>query len=183
MYRCPDKLLAAQEKLIDFAIGFAIMAAQASGNPRIFIPLHRGADGFMSIKQFEEFYWPNLKKMILALVDAGCAPMPFFEGDYAQRLEYLRELPGGKVLCWFDRTDMFKAKEVLGDKLCIAGGMPVSILGSGSVEQVKTLTKQLIDGPGKGGGYIMTANTVLDEAEPELVKAWMDTTKEYGVYE
>lgn len=182
MRRCPDKLLAAQEKLLPFTIDLAIGAAKASGNPRVFIPLHRGADGFMSVKQFEEFYWPGLKKMILALVDAGLAPMPFFEGRYEQRLQYLRELPGGKVLCWFDRTDMMKAKEVLGDKLCIAGGMPVSLLETGTVEQVVALTKQLIDGPGKDGGFIMTANTVLDEADPVLVKAWMDTTKEYGKY-
>ncbi len=182
MYRCPDKFLAAQEKLLDFTIGLAIMGAKTSGNPRIFIPLHRGADGFMSIKQFEQFYWPFLKKMVDDMVAAGCVPMPFFEGQYEQRLEYLREFPAGKVLCWFDRTDIFKAKEVLGDKLCIAGGMPVSILGSGSKEQVRTLTRQLIDGAGKGGGYIMTANTVLDEANPALVKTWIDTTKEYGVY-
>ena len=182
MRRCPEKLIAAQEKLLPLSINSAIGAAQASGNPRIFIPLHRGADGFMSVKQFEEFYWPFLKQMILALVDAGLAPMPFFEGRYDQRLEYLRELPAGKVLCWFDRTDMKQAKEVLGDKLCIAGGMPVSILETGTVDQVKTLTKQLIDIAGKDGGYIMTANTVLDEADPVLVKAWMDTTKEYGVY-
>jgi hypothetical protein len=182
MYRCPEKFLAAQEKLLDFTIGLAIMGAKMSGNPRIFIPLHRGADGFMSVKQFEQFYWPNLKKMVIDLVDAGCVPMPFFEGQYDQRLEYLREFPGGKVLCWFDRTDIFKAKEILGDKLCIAGGMPVSILGSGTQEQVITLTKQLIDKVGKGGGYIMTANTVLDEANPALVKTWIDMTKEYGVY-
>lgn len=182
MRRCPDKLLAAQEKLLPFAIAGAAGAAKASGNPRIFIPLHRGADGFMSVKQFEEFYWPNLKKLILALVDEGLAPMPFFEGRYNQRLEFLQELPAGKVLCWFDRTDMSKAKEMLGDKLCIAGGMPVSLLESGSVEEVRALTKQLIETAGKGGGYIMTANTVLDEANPLLVKAWMDATKEYGQY-
>lgn len=180
--RCPEKLVAAQEKLLPLTIESAIGAAKATGNPRIFIPLHRGADGFMSVKQFEEVYWPCLKKLIVALADAGLAPMPFFEGRYDQRLEYLRELPGGKVLCWFDRTDMHKVKEVLGDKLCVAGGMPASLLETGTVEQVTTLTKQLIDGPGKGGGYIMTANTVLDEADPVLVKAWMDTTKEYGRY-
>jgi len=182
IHRCPDKLMAAQEKILPWSIDLAIGAAKMSGNPRIFIPLHRGADGFMSIKQFETFYWPFLKKQILALVDAGLTPMPFFEGHYDQRLEHLRELPAGKVLCWFDRTDMFRAKEVLGDKLCIAGGMLVSILEFGTIEQVKTLTRQLIEGPGKAGGFIMTANTVLDECDPVLVKTWIDATREYGKY-
>lgn len=180
--RCPDKLIAAQEKLLHFAIDLAVSGAKASGNPRVFIPLHRGADGFMSVKQFEELYWPCLKKLIVTLADAGLTPLPFFEGWYDKRLEYLRELPAGKVLCWFDRTSIFRAKEILGDKLCIAGGMPVSLLESGTIDEVKALTKQLIEGPGQGGGYIMCANTVLDETNPVLVKAWMDATKEYGKY-
>jgi hypothetical protein len=28
----------------------------------------------------------------------------------------------------------------------------------------------------------MSANTVIDDANPELVKIWGDFTKEYGVY-
>ncbi len=182
MYRCPEKLLAAQEKLLPFIIEMTIGKAHMSKNPRVVIPLHRGADGFMSIKQFEKFYWPGLKKLIFALVDAGLTPIPFFEGSYDQRLEYLREFPKGKVLCWFDRTDLFKAKEVIGDVLCIAGNLPISILQIGTKDQIKEYTKKLIDVVGKDGGYIMGSNAPLDTANPELVKVWMDHTKEYGVY-
>jgi len=182
MYRCPDKLIAAQQKLLPFLIGMAVGGARISGNPRIFIPLHRGADGFMSPKQFEQFYWPGLKTLIMELIEAGFTPIPFFEGTYNQRLEYLRELPKGKVVGCFDRSDLFKVKEVLGDMMCIAGDMPVSLLQSGTPEQIKAYTKKLIDGVGKGGGYIMAVNSTLDDTEPELVKVWMDYTKEYGVY-
>ena len=63
-----------------------------------FIPLHRGSDGFMSLKQFEKFYWPQLKEMIERLVDAGITPSVYYEGVWDQRLEYLAELPKGKTL-------------------------------------------------------------------------------------
>ena len=182
MYRRPDKLLAAQEKLLPMLIGAAIANAQMSGNPRVFIPLHRGADGFMSPQQFETFYWPGLKALLVALIEAGLTPCPFFEGTYTQRLEYLRELPPGKILGMFDRTDLVKAKQVLGDVMCIAGDMPLSLLQTGTPEQVRAYSKRLIDDVGKGGGFIMSANTVLDEADPGLVKVWSDFTKEYGVY-
>jgi uroporphyrinogen-III decarboxylase len=66
--------------------------------------------------------------------------------------------------------------------MCIAGDMPVSLLQSGTPEQVKAYTKKLIDEVGKGGGYIMTSNTALDDTRPDLVKVWMDYSKEYGVY-
>jgi hypothetical protein len=41
----------------------------------------------------------------------------------------------------------------------------------------------LIDVVGKDGGFMMGSNTVLDSAEPELVKVWVDFTREYGVYQ
>ena len=45
------------------------------------------------------------KKMILALIDAVLTPMPFFEGDYTPHLEFLAELPSGKVVGHFDIVD------------------------------------------------------------------------------
>ena len=36
----------------------------------------------MSNEQFARFYWPSLKTLLVALIDAGVTPMPFFEGDY-----------------------------------------------------------------------------------------------------
>jgi len=182
MYRQPDKLLEAQSKILPLMIGTAISGAQMSGNPRIFIPLHRGADGFMSLKQFGTFYWPFLKNLILALIDVGLTPCPFWEGCYDQRLEYLAELPKGKVFGVFDTTDVFRAKEVLGDTMCIVGNMPVSLLQTGTPEKVKEYAKKLIDVVGKDGGFIMSTRSVMDECDPELVKVWADFTKEYGVY-
>ncbi|MGD8737974.1 MAG: hypothetical protein PVJ85_14605, partial [Anaerolineae bacterium] len=44
------------------------------------------------------FYWPHLKALINGLLDAGLISCPFFEGTYDQRLEYLTELPPGKVM-------------------------------------------------------------------------------------
>ncbi len=82
----------------------------------------------------------------------------------------------------FDRTDLFKAKKIIGDVMCIAGDMPLSLLQTGTPEQIKSYSKNLIDIVGKGGGYIMSSNAVLDEADPELLKVWCDFTQEYGVY-
>lgn len=182
MYRCPDKLLAAEEKVLPIQIGGAIGQAKMSRNPRIFIPLHRGADGFMSNEQFETFYWPTLKALIVALVDADLTPCPFFEGRYNQRLQYLKELPPGKVMGIFDRSDLVQVKNVLGDTMCIVGGMPVSLLQTGTPDKVRAETKKIIDTVGQDGGFIMSTNTVLDEADPELVRVWVEATKEYGVY-
>jgi hypothetical protein len=182
MYRQPDKLLAACDKVYDTMFEPYIPEPRKHGMTRAFMALHRGAEGFMSKKQFEKFYWPGLKKTFLALIDKGITPCPFIEGDFTNRLEYLLELPKGKVIARLDTTDIFKAKEILGGHMCLEGNMPVSILQTGTPQEVKDYAKKLIDVVGKDGGYIMGARSSLDEVDPKLMKVWVDFTKEYGVY-
>ena len=182
MFRQPDNLLQVCDKLLPIMLGMAITTAKMSGGHRVFIPLHRGAEGFMSLKQFETFYWPTLKGLFLGLIDAGLTPCPFFEGDYNSRLEYLLELPRGKMLGYFDASDIFKVKEILGNHLCIMGNVPSSLLQTGGPQDVKDYCKKLIDVVGKGGGFIMAPRSAIDEVKPENLKAMIDFTKEYGVY-
>ncbi len=179
MFQVPEKLIAAIEKLYPIILDSAIQAAQITGNKQIFIPLHRGADGFMSPKQFERFYWPYLKQLINDLIDADLIPLPMFEGSYEQRLEYLAQLPAGKIIGWFDRSDLKLLRQKLGDVMCVAAGMPVSLLQTGNVESVRRQTKEAIDIFGKRG-FMMAPSSVLDEAKPELLQAWVDATREFG---
>jgi len=183
MHRCPDKLLAAQEKVLKFQLEYAKSWSKATGINVAFIPLHRGSDGFMSLAQFEKFYWPQLKALQVGLVEAGIMPFVFYEGVWDQRLKYLTELPKGKTTGLFQASDIFKVKQVAGSTLCIMGGMPNSLLQAGTVEQVRDLTKRLCKEVGKGGGYIMSVGVgEMEGCRPELVKAWVEATKEFGVY-
>ena len=78
--------------------------------------------------------------------------------------------------------DLMQVKREVGDTLCIAGGMPVTLLQAGTPEEVRAETRKLIETVGRDGGYIMAANSVLDESDPELLRVWMEATQEYGVY-
>lgn len=182
MYRQPQMVLKAVERITPLAIRQGVSGATMNGCPVVFIPLHKGADGFMSDEQFRQFYWPTLKAVILGLVDEGCVPFLFCEGSYNARLEYLKELPKGSCLWVFDRTDMRRVKELLGDRLCIGGNVPSSMILTGTPERVKTYCKELIDVAGKGGGYIMSFGTSMDEGRPDTIHAMVDATREYGVY-
>jgi hypothetical protein len=181
MYRQPDKVLEACDVILKKTVA-QMKAAIPGKNNRVGIPLHRGAAGFMSIKQFEKFYWPSLKGLIKALVDHGYTPCVAFEGDYTNRLEYLLELPKGKVLAHFDTTDLYRAKDVLRGHLCIAGNVPVSILQTGTPDDVAAVVKKQIDYAGKDGGYILSTRSPLDDARADTIKALMSTTVKYGVY-
>ena len=182
MYRQPDKLLEAIEAITPLMINMGKSATQMAGNPLVMIPLHKGADGFLSDEQFKKFYWPNFRKLLMGLIDEGCVPLPFVEGSYNTRLEVIRDIPKGKTFWTFDATDMAKAKKILGDVACIGGNVPTDLLSVGTPQQVKDYVKKLIDTVGKGGGYIMANGVAADDVKPENVKAMVDFTKEYGVY-
>jgi hypothetical protein len=182
MYRQPDKLLEALEAITPMMIKMGVSGAKTNGHPIITIPLHKGADGFLSDKQFRTFYWPTFRKLLMGLIDEGCVPYSFAEGGYNSRLEIIKDLPKGKSVWAFDQTDMVKAKKVLGDIACIAGNVPITLLSVGTPQEVKDYVKKLIDTAGKDGGYILSNGAVIDKARPENVHAMVDFTKEYGVY-
>jgi len=182
MYRQPDKLLRALEALTPIMIGMGLGSAQQTGNPQIFIPLHKGADGFLSDEQFKKFYWPTLKAVLLGLIEGGCIPFPALEGHWGSRLEIIQDIPRGKTMWMVDQTDMAKAKETLGKNACLIGNVSSSMLKLGTPQDVKNYVKKLIDTAGKGGGFIMGNGAFFDEAKPENVKAMVEFTREYGVY-
>ncbi len=182
MHRRADQLLAAEEKARRISAEAAIESCRQTGGKFVFIPLHRGSDGFMSLKQFERFYWPQLKGLVNDLVDAGLMPALFYEGVWNERLHYLRELPKGRTTGHFQSTDILKLKEIAGDVLSISGCFPVSLLQVGPAEKVRLETRKHCEILGPGGGFIMAANSSMDECDPHLVKVWVDATREYGVY-
>jgi uroporphyrinogen-III decarboxylase len=182
MYRQPDKVLEALERLTPLMISMGVGGTRASGRPLVFIPLHKGADGFMSDEQYKRFYWPTFRKVIVGLIAEGLVPFIFAEGAYNSRLEIVKDIPRGKTLWLFDYTDMVKAKKVLGDTACIAGNVPISLLSTGRPDEVKAYCQKLIDVAGKDGGFIMASGAVIDQARPENLRTMIEFTKEYGVY-
>jgi uroporphyrinogen-III decarboxylase len=183
MYRQPDKLLEAIEMLVQMNVDCGVQMANASGRPIVFFALHKGDDTFMSDRQFEKFYWPSLRKVVLGLIEEGCVPFLFAEGRYTSRLKTIKDLPRGKVLWHFDQTDMFKAKDVLGDNACIAGNVPTSLLCTGTPQAVKEYCRRLIEGCGKGGGFILTGGASIDRGDPDNLRAMTEAVEEYGIYD
>ena len=182
MFRQPVKLQEAMEAVTPWIVEQAVSGANASGVPVVFMPLHKGDDSFMSEKQFETFYWPGLKKVILDLVAEGCVPLLFAEGGYNKRLEVVRDLPERSVIWWFDRTDMARAKKILGDTNCIAGNVPTSLICTGTPEEIKEHCRNLIEVCGKNGGYILTGGAQVHNTTAENLQALIEAVRLYGVY-
>jgi uroporphyrinogen-III decarboxylase len=118
----------------------------------------------------------------VGLIEEGLVPMPLFEGSYTSRLEIIQDIPRGKAVYWFEKVDIYKAKEILGDTVCFKGNVPGSLLYAGTPQQVKDYVKELIDVVGKGGGLMVDSGIWFDEARHENVEAMVQFTKTYGRY-
>jgi uroporphyrinogen-III decarboxylase len=182
MYRQPEKLLTAIKKVTPMNIACGMEGVNMTGTPIVFFALHKGDDTFMSNAQYEKFYWPTFREVILGLIEDGAVPLLFAEGRYDNRLEIIKDLPKGKVIWHFDRTDMFRAKKILGDNACIAGNVPASLLCTGTAKEVKEYCRKLIEVCGEGGGFILTGGASIDKGDPNALRAMTEAVMEYGRY-
>jgi hypothetical protein len=182
MFRRPDKLLEALDVIADLTISTILKSPNIDRITLVTYPLHKGADGWMSKKQFDTFYWPSLKKVMNAFINEGLIQSLFAEGSFNTRLEYIDEFPKGVVTWYFDRTDMSRAKKILGKKCCLQGNVPSSMIVTGSPQDVKEYCRKLIEDCGKGGGFILAAGSVSDNPRLENLQAMMAAVREYGWY-
>lgn len=182
MYRQPEKIHEALDRLTPIALEEAIAGADMSLSPICIMPLHKGDRTFMSPRQFETFYWPSFKKLLLGMIDEGLVPMPFAEGNYIPRLEVIQDMPRASMVWYFEYMDMARAKATVGKNNCIAGNLPVSIIVTGTAQDVKDGCRKLIEDCATGGGYILSAAASVDNGNIENLHAMMDAAKEYGVY-
>lgn len=182
MYRQPDNVIKACEAILARRIATALPAdPKARGSPkRVFMPLWRGDKSFMSKAHFDRFYWPTLKKTMLAAIKLGYVPMPVFEAHFGDRLECMLELPEGKAVAVVEHMDVVQAKEILGGHTCVIGNVPKSLRYK-SPGEVLSYYKDLIRKCGNGGGIML--NISLPYNTPmEKLKEMVSTVKEYATY-
>jgi uroporphyrinogen-III decarboxylase len=180
MYRRPEIVLKAVEKLLPLEIERGVGTAKRSNSRLVFIALHKGLDGFMSPEQFKKFYWPTLRELTLALIREDLTPYLFWEGDCTSRLPFIDDIPAGKAMYRFESTDIFKAKDALRDRVCIRGNVPISMLATGTPDDVKAYCKKLIDYVGKGGGFLMDSSAGVTDAKPENLRTMFEFSREYA---
>lgn len=147
---------------------------------RVFFPLHKGMDGFMSPAQFERLYWAPFRRMLDALVEMGIRPIIYTEGPYNSRLEQICNVPEGKCIVHLEQADMRRAKETVGKVACLAGNLPHYLLEFGKKEEVVDYCKFLIDTCAPGGGYIFDTDACIENAKKENLEAMFETLYTYG---
>lgn len=179
----PEMVEAAVNIFHHASVQMALSSAAMGKGKFVMIPLHKGIDMFMNDTHYGRFYWPTLKLLVEAVVNAGYTPYIITEGKYYSRLKYLEQLPAHKCVIAFTNMDMKIVKESVGKYQCITGGFNEHILQTGTPEQVKDEVKRILDICAPDGGYIFAVDRTLDYmARPENVEAMCDAVRIYGKY-
>lgn len=179
-----DKIKQASEVWRKGMTATAIRTAKVVGCPRVFIGLARSSSTFISPRNFEELVLPELLYVTNHMVEAGITPLLHCDTDWIKALPLFRKLPAKKCILELDGfTDIFKAKEIVGDMMCIMGDVPSMLLARASKDEVLQYCRRLITEVGKGGGFILSSGcSIPTSAKAENVKALAEAVSEWGRY-
>lgn len=162
----------------------AIGQMKASGNKRAFVAGTRCGPTFLSKKNFDRFCAPYYKEVASGLIENGFTPAFHFDGDWTDYLEFFLEFPKGKCILELDSTtDIFKAKEILKDHMCILGDVSPILFTLASASEMDEYCKKLFKVVGKDNGFIFAAGCTMPfNSKHENVKVFFEAVEKYGRY-
>jgi uroporphyrinogen-III decarboxylase len=182
LYRYPEIIIAVMDVMVEEMIDMLKIEYQNKTlKPGLMLWAGRASSGFISPKQFEKFELPYKLKILNFCAAYDPLIQLHFDQSWTKFLPYFRDFPDGRYILELDgMTDMFKAKEILGDKMCLMGDIPATLFKFGTPADIENYCRKLIDVVGKGGGFILSSGCdVPDDARYENVKAMVDTAKNY----
>ncbi len=178
----PDTVEEAMNKIIPEIIEMSSSIAKNLNSPRVFLGLHRESATFFSPDVFDDLLFPQIKKMVDLYTEKGFKVILHCDGNWDPLLERMRDLPKKSCVIQLDPdTDVYKAKEVIGDRQCIEAGPMEMEMARKSPQEVEEHCKELIDKVGKGGGFILKTE-IPPNGKKENVRTLINTAKTYGIY-
>lgn len=189
IFEQPEKVHQFCEWVMDYEVVHAMKIAMTMGAGEVpgadIIFFYNGGPPGMSPTIYDEFFWPYASAMNHAWVNRGFKVWNHWDNDHTPFLETIRTItkgiPKGKIVMDFEKTDMKKAKEVLGGIVTIYGNVPSALCVYGSPEEVEAYSKQLIEDCADGGGFILGSECEVPwDSKPENIRAMIETVKRYS---
>jgi hypothetical protein len=172
LMQIPDTVNAAMDAIVPHLAGGAIKRAKGRGYPLVWIGGWRSAPCLLSPDMWRRFVWPYFSRLVHEVVDAGLIALLHLDSNWTRELAHFRQLPKGRCILALDgETDIFKAKAVLGDHMCIMGDVPAAMLYLESPATVAAYCERLIRELGPGGFILQSGCDIPANARLENVQA------------
>jgi hypothetical protein len=182
LYYHPDAVERALKRVTEEMIGEYVNACKRFDQKVAFIAEERSCGYFFPLKIFERFWWPYTLEIVDALWSEGIVTWFHLDQCWDKNIPYFKQLPRGSAVLALDgTTDIFAAKEVLRDHLCLAGDLSAGLLSLGKPEDVEAYCRRLIKEVGGDGGFILSSGCEMPAAvRAENWRAMIETAKTYS---
>ena len=174
LHRRPDKVQAAMDASMPFLKEQMRQLIRRLA-PRVWVGGWRSASEFLSPRRSGSAscsrttrIWP--RRVAARAPSPSCTSTPTGRATSSAS----RSSPRKCVLSLDGKTDIFKAKEVLGDHMCLMGDVPPRMLTLGTPEEVTDYCSKLIAEVGPGGFILQSGCDIPVDAKFENVKAMAD---------
>ena len=179
MIQIPDKVTAVMDAIVPHLAGVSIAKARKKGYPLVWVGGWQSAPCLLSPTMWNRFVWPYLNRLIHEVTASGLVALLHLDSNWTRELKRFLELPKGRCIVALDgETDIFEAKNVLGDHLCIMGDVPASMLFLETPKVVSTYCRKLIREIGPTGFILQSGCDIPANARLENVQAMVAAVSE-----
>ena len=182
MLERPDFIKQWSAKRLEVAVQEAIASAKL-GADAFYIGDTYGT--FMKPDQFRELVLPFIQQFVKEM--RSYDPLIYLH-MCGQVTHLLDIIPETGVDCFepldiVGGTNLAEAKQKIGDKVALMGGISTVKLSNGTLDEVKEDCRRCIRDGADGGGYILaTCDMLPTETSPEKVKAMVEIARTFGKY-
>lgn len=179
IYEEPELLKEVFDKIMEWAVPYYDSMLTMLKPLGVWVGGWRAAPGIVSPAICEEWGMPYIRKYVDMCIAHDVVPILHLDSDWEKALEMFRDFPEKKCILALDgKTDIFKAKEVLGDRMCIMGDVPAEMLAFSDYDTVYSYCEKLIREIGPTGFILASGCDVPPNAKQECVMAMGDAAEQ-----
>lgn len=139
----------------------------------------RGTPTMLNREMFIHYSWKYMKEIAELCIKYDVIPILHLDADWTPGLDVFREIEPKKAILGLDgKTDIYKAKEVLSDVMCIMGDVPAEMFAFGKPEDVYQYSMKLIKEIGPTGFILGSGCDIPFNALPANVEAMYQAIKD-----
>ena len=141
----------------------------------------RGTPGMINREWFEHYSWKYIRELVDLCVNYQVIPILHLDSCWDLGLSYFRELPAKKCVMALDgKTDIFKAKEAVGDRMCIMGDVSAEMLAFGKPSDVYDYVTKLLNNVGPTGYIVCSGCDIPFNARLENVQMMSKAVNDFA---